>query len=138
MNDATLALADKLPAASAPKPNRTRLAYRIVTGLFVLASLYSVVLLLSGALVAKSQVLGYPSYFTRMLGVAKLLGAVALVLPKRPSLREWAYAGFVFEFMAAIVAHLASGEPASMAIPAMVELVIVGASYTLWRLVDPR
>jgi hypothetical protein len=135
MNDAMLTSADVLPAASAPPTHRARLAHRIVTGLFVAGSLYSVWLLLSGApaLLAEAQVLGYPSYFTRMLGVAKLLGSAALVLPNRPSLREWAYAGFVFEFSAAIVSRLAAGEPASMAIPAMVELVFVGISYALWR-----
>ena len=42
--------------------------------------------------------LGYPLYFMRMLGVAKLLGAVALIAPpKLPTLREWAYAGFAFD-----------------------------------------
>jgi hypothetical protein len=137
MNDATLSLPDALPASPT---NRGHLAYRIVTGIFALMSTYSVVLLLSGApaFFAEAHALGYPSYFIRMLGVAKLLGVVALVLPRRPSLREWAYAGFVFEFVAAIVSRLASGEAATQAIPALVELTIVTASYALWRRVEAR
>ena len=41
--------------------------------------------------------LGYPSYFLVLLGTWKLLGAVALVIPRFPGLKEWAYAGVVFE-----------------------------------------
>ena len=55
--------------------------------------------------------LGYPDYFRRMLGVAKLSGVLALVAPRVPGVvREWAYAGFGITMVAAVISHLASGD----------------------------
>ena len=53
--------------------------------------------------------LGYPSYFLVVLGIWKLLGAVALAIPRFPRLKEWTYAGVFFNFTGAIASHLASG-----------------------------
>ncbi len=53
--------------------------------------------------------LGYPSYFLVLLGTWKVLGAVALVVPRRPLLKEWAYAGAFFTYSGAIVSHLTTG-----------------------------
>jgi hypothetical protein len=53
--------------------------------------------------------LGYPSYFLVLLGTWKVLGAVALLIPRRPLLKEWAYAGAFFSYTGAIVSHLATG-----------------------------
>lgn len=53
--------------------------------------------------------LGYPSYFLVILGIWKLLGALALLAPRFPLLKEWAYAGVVFADTGAIVSHLAVG-----------------------------
>jgi hypothetical protein len=53
--------------------------------------------------------LGYPSYFLVLLGSWKLLGAVALLVPRRPLLKEWAYAGVFFVYTGAIVSHLTTG-----------------------------
>src|SRR5215469_1011698 len=50
--------------------------------------------------------LGYPTYFLVILGVWKLLGAVALVIPRFPRLKEWAYAGVVFNLTGALVSHV--------------------------------
>lgn len=50
--------------------------------------------------------LGYPSYFLVILGVWKLLGAVALLAPRFPRLKEWAYAGVIFADTGAIASHL--------------------------------
>jgi uncharacterized membrane protein YphA (DoxX/SURF4 family) len=49
--------------------------------------------------------LGYPTYLTRLLGAWKLLGAVALVAPRNPRLKEWAYAGTFFELTGAAISH---------------------------------
>jgi uncharacterized membrane protein YphA (DoxX/SURF4 family) len=54
--------------------------------------------------------LGYPSYFLVILGVWKLLGAVTLLAPRRPRLKEWAYAGAVFNYTGAFASHLAAGQ----------------------------
>jgi DoxX-like family len=53
--------------------------------------------------------LGYPSYFLVLLGAWKVLGAVALLVPRRPLLKEWAYAGAFFTYSGAIVSHLSTG-----------------------------
>jgi hypothetical protein len=53
--------------------------------------------------------LGYPSYFLVLLGSWKVLGAVALLVPRRPLLKEWAYAGAFFTYTGAIVSHLTTG-----------------------------
>lgn len=53
--------------------------------------------------------LGYPSYFLVLLGTWKVLGAVALLVPRRALLKEWAYAGAFFTYTGAIVSHLTTG-----------------------------
>jgi hypothetical protein len=53
--------------------------------------------------------LGYPTYFLVLLGAWKVLGAVALLVPRRPLLKEWAYAGAFFTYTGAIVSHLSTG-----------------------------
>ncbi len=53
--------------------------------------------------------LGYPSYFLVLLGSWKVLGAVALLVPRRALLKEWAYAGAFFTYTGAIVSHLTTG-----------------------------
>src|SRR4051812_21937839 len=56
--------------------------------------------------------LGYPGYLLTMLGIWKLLGVIAVLLPKLPRLKEWAYAGFFFAMSGAIFSHLAVGDGA--------------------------
>ena len=79
--------------------------------------------------------LGYPTYFLVILGVWKLLGAVALVVPRFPRLKEWAYAGVVFNLTGALASHVASGdiEPGPMAYL----VVMLGATAASWSLRPP-
>jgi hypothetical protein len=56
--------------------------------------------------------LGYPAYLLTILGVWKLLGVVAVLIPKFPLVKEWAYAGFFFAMSGAVFSHLASGDEA--------------------------
>lgn len=62
--------------------------------------------------VEKMAQLGYPAHFMTILGVWKLLGVLAVLVPKMPLLKEWAYAGFFFNATGAIIAHIAGGSPA--------------------------
>lgn len=54
--------------------------------------------------------LGYPLYFMTILGVWKLLGVMAILTPRFPLVKEWAYAGFFFAMTGAVISHIASGD----------------------------
>jgi hypothetical protein len=75
--------------------------------------------------------LGYPLYFLTILGVWKILGVIAIVIPKFKLLKEWAYAGFFFAMTGALVSHLAVGDYAVKAIlgPVFQTLFIVVSWY---------
>ncbi|MCI0751634.1 MAG: DoxX family protein [Flammeovirgaceae bacterium] len=53
--------------------------------------------------------IGYPGYLMTLIGSWKILGVVALLVPKFPLLKEWAYAGFFFAMSGAVISHVASG-----------------------------
>lgn len=70
--------------------------------------------------------LGYPSYFLVLLGIWKVLGASALLIPGRPLLKEWAYAGAFFTYTGAMVSHLATGyDRAEVALLAVMTVLTV-------------
>ena len=73
--------------------------------------------------------LGYPVYFLTILGIWKLLGVAAVLSPKSPLLKEWAYAGFFFAMTGAIFSHLAVGDPAKEMLPALLLLVLTVVSW---------
>lgn len=75
--------------------------------------------------------LGYPEYLMTILGVAKLLGVLAVLLPGRPLLREWAYAGFTFDMLGAGASHILAEDPVSSMMAAVISLVLLSASYYL-------
>ena len=75
--------------------------------------------------------LGYPPYFVTLLGLWKLLGGVAIVAPRLPRLKEWAYAGIAFDLTGATVSHLAMGPTPAKIIAPLVFLVIAGMSWWL-------
>jgi len=76
--------------------------------------------------------LGYPSYFLIILGIWKLLGAVALAIPRFPRLKEWAYAGVLFDLTGAVASLWASGlvDMGTVAYPIVMAVVAV-ASWAL-------
>jgi len=75
--------------------------------------------------------LGYPGYFSRILGVWKLLGVVAVLVPRFPRLKEWAYAGMFFTMIGAAISHFAAGDSAVMLIAPLVFGVCVIVSWSL-------
>jgi hypothetical protein len=75
--------------------------------------------------------LGYPVYFCVILGVWKVLGALTLLAPRTPRLKEWAYAGAIFDFTGAVASHSAVGdEPAKLVAPIVLTLLTL-ASWAL-------
>lgn len=74
--------------------------------------------------------LGYPPYFATMLMLFKVPGALALILPQVSGrIKEWAYAGFTFDFLAASFSHAAVDGFGVQAIAPLVALAILGVSY---------
>jgi len=73
--------------------------------------------------------LGYPVYIVTMLGICKILGVVALLIPKAPVLKEWAYAGFVFIMLGAVFSHIALNDPVAELIPSLLLLVLTVISW---------
>ncbi|WP_018342358.1 DoxX family protein [Cytophaga aurantiaca] len=59
--------------------------------------------------------LGYPLYFLTILGIWKLLGVVAILVPKFPLVKEWAYAGFFFAMSGALFSHAATCDKEALA-----------------------
>ena len=72
--------------------------------------------------------LGYPEYMLTLLGVWKILGVAALLIPKFPLLKEWAYAGFFFVMTGAIFSHIATGYMSGI-FPALLLLVLTCTSW---------
>jgi uncharacterized membrane protein YphA (DoxX/SURF4 family) len=76
--------------------------------------------------------LGYPLYLMKILGIAKILGAITLLANRPAVLVEWAYAGFSLMLLGATASHLLAGDAAHAAIPFCIFLVLMG-SYALHR-----
>ncbi|HYG19169.1 MAG TPA: DoxX family protein [Ohtaekwangia sp.] len=73
--------------------------------------------------------LGYPLYFMTILGTWKILGVIAILIPKYPLLKEWSYAGFFFAMSGAVVSHLALGHPAIDLFGPLLLLVLTVVSW---------
>jgi len=73
--------------------------------------------------------LGYPSYLMTILGICKILGVIAVLVPRFPLLKEWAYAGFFFSMVAAIVSHLVLNDPLKDIFGPSLLLVLTGLSW---------
>ena len=84
--------------------------------------------------------LGYPEYFGMMLMLFKVAGAIVLILPQAPSrLKEWAYAGFTFDFLAACYSHLAvDGFQLMSFFPLLVLVVLMVSYYYYFYKLNPR
>src|SRR5258708_23242430 len=83
-------------------------------------------------LAAEMAHLGYPAYLLTILGVAKILGASAILVSRGPSrIAEWAYAGMAFDLIGAAVSHAATGDGPSRTAAPLVILLLVAASWAL-------
>lgn len=111
-----------------------RVAYWLTTALFSLWMLFT-----SYAQLTFPQVqqvfshLGFPDYFRIELSVAKILGALVLLFPVPPLLKEWAYAGFAINLVSALVAYLSVGDGASQFLWPVAAGVILALSYLFHR-----
>jgi uncharacterized membrane protein YphA (DoxX/SURF4 family) len=75
--------------------------------------------------------LGYPAYFATLIGVWKVLGAIAVVTPGFARVKEWAYAGMFFDLTGASISHAASGDAVSHVLTPLFILALMIVSYVL-------
>ena len=110
-----------------------RIAYWVTTGLTAFMFLSGGVAdIVQPAEVLKGMTdLGYTAYFTAILGVWKVLGGITVLAPRFPRLKEWAYAGMLFDLTGASVSHSAVGDPVGKIVTPLVILGIVMASWAL-------
>lgn len=73
--------------------------------------------------------LGYPDYFRVLLGIGKIAGAIALLIPLPRSLKEWTYAAFTIDFVMAFISHLVVGDPVSSLVMPVVAFTLLMVSY---------
>lgn len=73
--------------------------------------------------------LGYPSYFLNIIGVWKILGVIAVLVPGFRLLKEWAYAGFFFVMSGAAASHVAAGDSVFSTAPAVFLLIVIFVSW---------
>jgi len=117
------------------KVKKDKIIFWITTGIVSVMMLFSAFNYFTNEEIKGAFVhLGFPSYFRIELGVAKVLGAIALLLPIIPNrFKEFAYVGFTITFISAFIAHLSSGDPVSVAVAPVVFLVILVVSYIFFN-----
>lgn len=94
---------------------------------------------LANAMVNESSIqflhkeLGYPVYFIGLIGIAKVLGAIALLVPGFPRLKEWAYAGIAFDLLGAVYSIIAIGGTVDKWIFILLPLALLTVSYIYYH-----
>ena len=108
-----------------------KIIYWVTTGLVAAFGFLSAFTYLSGSSQAVQGFahVGYPQQLRIILGIAKPLGAIALLVPGFPRLKEWAYAGFTFAWTCATVAHYLAGDGQKALMPVIL-LIILFVSYS--------
>ena len=81
--------------------------------------------------------LGYPLYFYHILGFWKVLGVIAILVPRFPRLKEWAYAGIFFDLTGAVASIAAVGGYGAYAFHILAPLIIAGLTVASWALRPP-
>jgi DoxX-like family len=79
-------------------------------------------------------ILGYPLYFFAILGFWKVLGAIAILVPRFPRLKEWAYAGIFFDLTGAVASVVAVGVYGAYAFHVLAPLILAGITVASWAL----
>lgn len=109
------------------------IGFWILTAIVGLSQLASGMAELAGVEAAVEGVtrLGYPAYLLYIIGPAKVAGGLCLLMPRMPRLKEWAYAGFVFDFLGAFLSHLFYGDGVQQMAPPLVLTAVLMGSYVL-------
>jgi uncharacterized membrane protein YphA (DoxX/SURF4 family) len=115
---------------------KTKILYWIFTSLFGAMMLFSAIPdILSDPIAVKGMHdgLGYPVYFIPFIGVAKVLGVAAILLPVSPRIKEWAYAGLAFDLIGATYSIIAANPPEGSAGFMAIPVVLGILAYVFYR-----
>lgn len=116
-------------------PSGSKKSHRII---YWIATVWLALGMLSGGIIQLIRLdeevemmdwLGYPEYFLTILGTWKILGVIAILIPKFPLLKEWAYAGFFFAMSGALFSHIACGDEAQTVFGPILLLVLTVVSW---------
>lgn len=111
---------------------RKKIAYWIITGLLCFCLLGGIGQLFQvKEIVAGFAPLGYPLYFISIIGFWKTMAIIAILIPKFPLLKEWAYAGVFFAMTGASISHIAVNDSVFHII---MPLIIAGLAIGSWYL----
>lgn len=112
----------------------TTITYWITTTIVAGMMILSGCMYFTSAAMEEFAKTGFPDFFRIELGIAKLLGALALLLPFIPArVKEWAYAGFGIIFISAGITHIAMGDPIGNRIGPFVFLAVLAVSNICYR-----
>jgi uncharacterized membrane protein YphA (DoxX/SURF4 family) len=113
----------------------TKIIFWVTTGLiFLFEGIMPAFFSQSEESKAAFQHLGYPAYFNIILSVFKVLGALALIIPKVPwRIKEWAYAGFAIDFICACISYLVVDGIGMFAMIPLIALAILIVSYIYYH-----
>ena len=111
----------------------TKIIYWILTGLFAFVMLGSAIpdIISHPIAIQGFKEIGMPAYLLPFVGIAKLLGVIAILIPGFPRIKEWAYAGLIFDLLGAIYSVASSGKPVGTWAP-MFSLVVLGFASYIW------
>ncbi len=117
------------------KPKTIKTLYWVITIIFCVAMLLDGIAGLNLAEEGKKALhqLGYPEYIMTITGIAKILGAIAILQTKYSTVKEWAYAGFAIDFIGAAASWAFVGGGMIGVIPPLVALAFMFVSYFLWK-----
>ena len=117
------------------KPTTIKIIYWIVTILFALFMLVGAVSEIIQTKQSKELMkhLGYPIYVNTIIGVAKILGIIAILQWKFRIIKEWAYAGFTIDLIGASASMFFTGDGILTAVSPMIFLAVMFFSYFLWK-----
>ena len=122
------------------KPKTTKILHWVFTILFSLFFLMdgtaSLLQVQAGKEIMVS--LGYPIYLMTILGIAKILGSLAILYNKFPTLKEWAYAGFTIHFISACASRALAGHSLILIISPLLFMTLMFLSYYFWKRVGKK
>lgn len=114
---------------------KIKITYWIITGIFAAFMLFSSIpdVLLAPDAVTMITGLGYPKYFIPFIGVAKVLGVIAILIPGLNRIKEWAYAGLFFDLFGATYSMISKAGLQLQITFMILPLTFLFLSYFLWH-----